>query len=82
VDFPIERDPAEAWPDFIGWRLNYEDAAYAEAKAINAVPALWSGLAARHQAPLARSVPRHKHDRRRASPGPTSSRFRGRYVSS
>ena len=24
VDFPIERDPAEAWPDFVGWRLNYE----------------------------------------------------------
>lgn len=29
VDFPIERDPAEAWPDFVGWRLNYEQAAYA-----------------------------------------------------
>jgi hypothetical protein len=22
VDFPIERDPAEAWPDFVGWRVN------------------------------------------------------------
>jgi hypothetical protein len=29
VDFPIERDPAEAWPDFVGWRVNYERAAYA-----------------------------------------------------
>ena len=27
VDFPIERDPAEAWPDFVGWRVNYERAA-------------------------------------------------------
>src|SRR6202035_4558141 len=24
VDFPIERDPADAWPDFVGWRVNYE----------------------------------------------------------
>jgi hypothetical protein len=43
VDFPIERDPAEAWPDFAGWRVNYERAAYAVAKAVDAVPALWSG---------------------------------------
>jgi hypothetical protein len=43
VDFPIDRDPAEAWPDFVGWRLNYEQAAYAVAAAVDAVPALWSG---------------------------------------
>ena len=43
VDFPIERDPAEAWVDFIGWRANYEQAAYAVAADIHAVPALWSG---------------------------------------
>jgi hypothetical protein len=43
VDFPIERDPAEAWPDFVGWRINYEHAAYAVAEAVDAVPALWSG---------------------------------------
>jgi hypothetical protein len=43
VDFPIERDPMDAWPDFVGWRVNYEQAAYAIAKAIDAVPALWSG---------------------------------------
>jgi hypothetical protein len=43
VDFPIERDPVEAWPDFAGWRVNYEQAAYAIAMAIDAVPALWSG---------------------------------------
>ena len=28
VDFPIERDPEQAWPDFVGWRVNYEQAAY------------------------------------------------------
>src|ERR1022692_2167175 len=43
VDFPIERDPAQAWPDFVGWRANYEQAAYAIAAAIDAPRALWSG---------------------------------------
>src|SRR5215510_63194 len=43
LDFPIERDPAEAWADFVGWRVNYEQAAYAVAADVYAVPALWSG---------------------------------------
>ena len=43
VDFPIEREAADAWPDFVGWRLNYEQAAYAVATSLDAVPALWSG---------------------------------------
>src|SRR5215831_4898015 len=43
VDFPIERDAAEAWPDFVGWRANYELAAYTVAYALDAVPAMWSG---------------------------------------
>jgi hypothetical protein len=43
VDFPIERTPEEAWPHFVGWRVNYERAAYIVAEAIDAVPALWSG---------------------------------------
>jgi len=43
VDFPIEREPADAWPDFVGWRVNYERAAYAVAAAVYAVPAKWSG---------------------------------------
>jgi len=43
VDFPIEREPAQAWPDFVGWRVNYEQAAYAIAAAVYAVPAMWSG---------------------------------------
>jgi hypothetical protein len=50
VDFPIERDPADAWADFVGWRINYEQAAYAVAAAVDAVPALWSGPR-RHRAP-------------------------------
>ena len=43
VGFRITRDPADAWPDFVGWRVNYEQAAYQIAEAIDAVPALWSG---------------------------------------
>jgi hypothetical protein len=43
VDFPIEREPEQAWPEFVGWRVNYEPAAYAVAAAVYAVPAKWSG---------------------------------------
>ncbi len=50
VDFPIERDPADAWADFAGWRVNYERAAYGVAAAVDAVPALWSGPR-RHSVP-------------------------------
>jgi hypothetical protein len=52
VDFPIERDPAEAWPDFVGWRVNYEKAAYAVADAVDAVAALWSGPRSRARPPV------------------------------
>jgi hypothetical protein len=48
VGFPVERNPAEAWPDFAGWRVNYERAAYAVAYAVDAVPALWSGPRRNH----------------------------------
>jgi hypothetical protein len=43
VGFPMSRTPADAWPDFVGWRVNYERAAYQIAEAIDAAPALWSG---------------------------------------
>jgi hypothetical protein len=43
VGFKMTRDPADAWPDFVGWRVNYEQAAYRIAEAVDAVPALWSG---------------------------------------
>jgi hypothetical protein len=53
VGFPIEREPAEAWPDFVGWRVNYEQAAYAVAEAVDAVPALWSGPRPHPTTPIA-----------------------------
>lgn len=43
VGFPITRSPEDAWRDFVGWRVNYEQAAYLIAFAVDAVPALWSG---------------------------------------
>jgi len=53
VNFLIERDPAQAWPEFVGWRANYEQAAYAIAAAVDAVPALWSGPRHHPQSPIA-----------------------------
>ncbi|MGH9107707.1 MAG: hypothetical protein ACRDZX_18125 [Acidimicrobiales bacterium] len=43
VGFPLEREAAEAWPHFRGWRVNYERLAYTIASRIDAVPAPWSG---------------------------------------
>jgi hypothetical protein len=43
VNFPLERSAEDAWPDFVGWRVNYEATAFAIAKAVQAPPALWSG---------------------------------------
>ena len=43
VDFPVERPVEDVWTDFLGWRVNYEAAAYALAWATDAPPALWSG---------------------------------------
>jgi hypothetical protein len=43
VDFPVERPVEDAWADFLGWRVNYEAAAYALAWAVDAPPAIWSG---------------------------------------
>ena len=41
--FRMERTPEQAWPDFRGWRINYESLAYAIAERTDAVPAQWSG---------------------------------------
>lgn len=39
----MERAAHEAWPHFVGWRVNYERAAHALAWAVSEPPALWSG---------------------------------------
>ena len=43
VGFPMERTAEEAWPDFRGWRVNYETVAYRLADRLTAPPAPWSG---------------------------------------
>ena len=56
VGFPLERSAEEAWPDFRGWRVNYEDAAFKLADYLVAVPALWSGTRRHMTVRDARSV--------------------------
>ncbi len=58
VDFPIERPLEDAWADFLGWRVNYETAAYALAWATDAPPALWSGPRRNEMTPIAPLRPR------------------------
>ncbi len=41
--FPMERSAEESWPDFRGWRVNYEAVAYELADRLTAPPAPWSG---------------------------------------
>ncbi len=41
--FRMERTPEEAWPDFRGWRVNYEAVAYALMDRLDAVPGPWTG---------------------------------------
>ncbi len=43
VGFATERDAADAWVHFRGWRVNYEDLAYRWAARVLAPPAPWSG---------------------------------------
>src|ERR1019366_3539165 len=43
VGFPPERTAEEAWPDFHGWRVNYEESMYHLTDRLTAPPAKWSG---------------------------------------
>lgn len=43
VGFPLERTALEAWPDFHGWRVNYEESMYHLTDLLTAPPAKWSG---------------------------------------
>jgi hypothetical protein len=50
--FVTETTPERAWPDFRGWRVNYEPIAYRLSYAIHAVPALWTGDRQHAEAPI------------------------------
>ena len=43
VGFPMQRSAEEAWPNFRGWRVNYETVAYRLCDRETAPPAPWSG---------------------------------------
>jgi hypothetical protein len=58
--FPIQRPPAEAWPHFCGWRINYESIAYQLADDIDAVPALWTGPRRVGRTPMAPRTPQNR----------------------
>ncbi len=60
--FPMERSAEEAWPDFRGWRNNYESIAYALADRLMAPPAPWSGI--RRRLPVAEIPPIRPSDRK------------------
>ena len=43
IGFPMDRTAEAAWPDFRGWRVNYETVAYRLCERLTAPPAPWSG---------------------------------------
>ncbi|MEA2498311.1 MAG: hypothetical protein QOH26_716, partial [Actinomycetota bacterium] len=62
VGFPMERTPEEAWTHFKGWRINYEQVAYALADLVIAPPGPWSGT--RSHLPGMAFVPERPVDRK------------------
>src|SRR6202023_892248 len=72
VGFQMERTAEEAWPEFRGWRVNYEASAYRLADRLTAPPAPWSGTR-RHlrSGPVApRRPPQRAPEGRRGSSAP------------
>jgi hypothetical protein len=76
VGFVMPRDPADAWPEFVGWRVNYERAAYGIAAAVDAVPALWSGPRRHWSEPIAPLRPPSGRQRPAESIPPSGDRQR------
>jgi hypothetical protein len=62
-----ERSAEEAWAHFRGWRVNYEEVAYALARRVDAVPAPWTGPRDWLSKPLA---PQRPQDRKPGPPAP------------
>ncbi len=60
--FALERSAQEAWPDFHGWRVNYEESMYHLTDRLIAPPAKWSG-GRRHlrEAVVEPHRPPHRH---------------------
>ena len=69
VGFALERTAEQAWPDFVGWRVNYERLAYRLCDRAVAAPAPWSGP--RRHLPPGPVAPKRPPQR---SPGKTDKR--------
>jgi hypothetical protein len=89
IGFPMERTPADAWPHFQGWRVNYESIAYRLADTVVAPRAPWSGERRHLSEQLTTPVrPPHRSpeggitDETRFRPGPQapSSSVDGRWI--
>ncbi|HZP15298.1 MAG TPA: hypothetical protein VFA96_05715 [Nocardioides sp.] len=52
VGYPVEVSPEDAWPHFRGWRINYDVAALALCRKLDAPPAMWTGGRRWHSEPL------------------------------
>jgi hypothetical protein len=72
VNYPVQVSTEDAWPNFRGWRINYEAVAYALAYAVDAPPALWSGSRRWQAEPIspARPMTRQASAARRRATGP------------
>ncbi len=79
VGFPMERTAEEAWPDFHGWRVNYETVAYRLADRLVVPPAPWSG-SRRHVGPniVEPRRPPHRRPARSADASVPRTVLRGR----
>jgi hypothetical protein len=70
LNYPIQVSTEDAWPDFRGWRVNYEAVAFALAYALDAPPARWSGPRRWPSEPMSpiRPPARRAGDARRRAP--------------
>jgi hypothetical protein len=57
LNYPVQVSTEDAWPNFRGWRVNYEAVAYALAHAVDAPPALWSGTRRWRSEPISPTRP-------------------------
>jgi hypothetical protein len=63
LGYPTQAAIDEAWPNFRGWRVNYERVALALAYAVDAPPAMWSGPRRWPSTPIAPQRPANRRSK-------------------